>query len=122
MCTGLKSCSIAENANLRRIEKESFSECYSLKSFYVPKHVEVIFEDCFKKCFSLSRLRFVSGESLKQLIGDSALDEALEQIGFHDISSAFILECEDGLLDFDFPGWSSFADESSHTILVQDIP
>jgi hypothetical protein len=95
-CTGLESCSIAEDASLVRIENEAFSDCRSLKSFYVPKNLEVIGEDCFKRCCSLFRLRFVSAESLKSLIGDSMRAEALENIGFDDISNLLNIEVEDG--------------------------
>jgi hypothetical protein len=120
-CEALESCLIAENANLVRIETESFSECHSLMSFDVPKSVEVIGEDCFKRCLSLDRLKFGSGESLKRLVGDSALDEALENFGFDELSNLFTIEIEDAGLHFEFPGWLSVAGESSGLTLIQDI-
>jgi hypothetical protein len=73
-------CWIAENANLVRIEKESFSECHWLRSLCFPKDVEVVSEDCFRKWFSVFQLRFVSAESLKRLVGDSPVDEAVENL------------------------------------------
>jgi hypothetical protein len=121
-CEALESCLIAENANLRRIEKGAFFECQSISSFSIPKGIEVICDDCFKKCRSLCRLSFVSAETLKRLIGDFMLDEALENFGLDELSGLLRIEIEDGEADFDFPGWSSAADKSSHLTLISDIP
>jgi hypothetical protein len=113
---------IAENTILRRIEKEAFTECHSLKSFSVPKSVETIGEDCFKDCHSLSRLSFVSSDLLKQFVGDCTLDEALENIGLAEISTRFRIEIDERGACFEFPGWSSVAHGSSHLVLIQDLP
>jgi hypothetical protein len=121
-CRGMESFVIAENAALGQIERGTFSECDSLRSFSIPKSVEAISEDCFKKCCSLHRLKFFSGESLKKLIGDFMLADALENFGFDDKSNLLRIEIDDGGAHSDFPGWSSFADENLHLILVQNIP
>jgi hypothetical protein len=121
-CTGLESCKIDNNASLRRIEGKAFSECRALRSFYLPESVEVISEDCFSECCSLDRLVFRSGESFQKFVCDLTLDEALERIGFDEISSRFGIEIEDCGVHFEFPGWSSVVDESSHLILVPYIP
>jgi hypothetical protein len=94
-CTGLESCLIAEDANLRMIEKRAFSECRSLRSFCVPQRIEVIGENCFSKCISLHRLRLVSTESLNKLVGDSTLDEALENVGLDEVLSVLRIEIGD---------------------------
>jgi hypothetical protein len=114
LCTGLESCLIDENAILWRIGKETFRECHSLRSFSVPNGVEAIGEKCFKHCRSLYRLGFVSGESLKQFVGDRTLDEALENMGLDELNGLFRIEIGDGGVCFEFPDWSSVADESSH--------
>jgi hypothetical protein len=121
-CNGLESCLIAEKVNLVTIEKEAFSECFSLRSFCVPLSVAGIREKCFDKCVSLHRLRFVSGQSLKSLIGDLMLDEALERFGLYEIWSLFQIEIEDGGVRCELRGWSPVADGSSHLVLSQDIP
>jgi hypothetical protein len=121
-CRGLESCLIAEDSALARIEKGTFSECNVLRSFCIPKSVEFIGEDCFRKCCSLHRLRFVSGESLQKFIYDSSLDEALGFLGCDEVSSLLVIEIEDENVTFDFSGWSSVSDESSHLTLVRAIP
>jgi hypothetical protein len=122
MCTGLESCEIAENASLKRIEAEAFSECGVLTSFYIPESVEVICKDCFRECSSLDRLAFGSGESFQKFVCEMTLDAALERIGFDEIWSRFGIEIEECGVHFEFPGWSSIVDESSHLILIQTIP
>jgi hypothetical protein len=118
----LLACLLAENAHLVRIEKEAFSECCSLRSFCIPGSIEVIGETCFSECVSLRRLRFASGESLKRLMGACTLNEALDNFGFDEIMSLIKIEIEAGRVPFDFPGWSSVADESSPLTLIQDLP
>jgi hypothetical protein len=91
-CNGMESCTIPENANLQRIEKEAFSGCRSLRSFFIPPCVEAIGENCFHKCVSLRRLKFASNESLKKVIGDFTLDEALDSMGLNEIMSLLRIE------------------------------
>jgi hypothetical protein len=117
-CRGLESCVIAGNSSLVRIEKEAFSKCCSLRSFYIPIGVEAIGEKCFNKCYSLHRLRFVSNESVKKFVGDLRLDEALENIGFAEISSVFRMEFDEGGVPLDFPGWSPKCDGLARFALV----
>jgi hypothetical protein len=119
-CTGLESCLIAENAGLVGIETEAFSECDSLRSFSIPKSVQVIGKNCFNKCGSLHRLMFESGESLSKFVGNSALTDVLETVGLGEVSSLLIIELEHGGMPFEFCGWSSVFDSSSHLTLVQD--
>jgi hypothetical protein len=70
---------------------------------------------------SWSGLKFCCCESLKTIVGDVTLDEALENIGFIEISTAFKIEIEQNGTDFEFSGWSLVADEYSHLALVRDI-
>jgi hypothetical protein len=104
LCYGIESCMLAENAHLSGIYTVAFSQCCSLRSFYIPLSVEVVDENCFQQCRSLRRLRFVSGELLKRFVSDSTLDEALESLGFDQISRLFRVEIDDGVLSVDFPG------------------
>jgi hypothetical protein len=47
---------------------------------------------------------------------------ANEKMGLGEITGLFRIEIDDGGVNFDFPGWLSADDESSHLTLVQDIP
>jgi hypothetical protein len=94
-CSGLKSCLLDENPSLRRIEKEAFSECCSLRSFYIPLSVEELGESCFSKCSSLHRLGFVSIELLNKFVSDFAPDEALRHMGLDEISGDFKIDLDD---------------------------
>jgi hypothetical protein len=120
-CIGRESCSIADTANLQRIENEAFSECCCLRSFSVPVSIEELGENCFHRCPSLHQLRFVSGETLGKLVGDSTLDDWLEKVGIYEISSVLRIEIDYGGMAFDFPGWSYHDDGLSRFSLVQDI-
>jgi hypothetical protein len=118
-CIGLESCSVHKDAMLVRIGQEAFTGCFSLKSFYVPKNIEGIGANCFSKCPSLSRLRFGSGGTLKSLVRDLTLDEALEHLGVTEIWGLFRIEVDDDVSDLSFPRWISATDESSHLTLVR---
>jgi hypothetical protein len=117
----LLACLLAENAHLVRIEREALSKCCSLRSFYIPRSIEVIGENCFSKCVSLRRLTFASGESLKRMADDLTLDEALDTFGFDEIMGLLSIEIEGGGACSDFPGWSSVADDDSHVTLIHDL-
>jgi hypothetical protein len=119
-CRGLESCVISEDSHIVRIEKKAFAKCRSLRSFDFPGTVEEIAEKCFSGCYPLHRLRFWSGEVVRKIIGDVTLDEALEKLGFRDMSSIFRIEVDVGGADFAFPGWSSVRDGDSHLTLVRD--
>jgi hypothetical protein len=103
-----------------RIDSEAFSECHSLRSFYLPRSIEIIGENCFKKCHYLRRLQFSSGEFLNKLVGDSRLDEVLETLGLSEITSLLKIELEESETQIGFTGWSSTGDGSSFLTLVQD--
>jgi hypothetical protein len=120
-CIGLEECSIPKDAMLVRIGQEAFAGCSSLRSFYVPKNVERIGGNCFNKCPSLFRLKFGSGDTLKKIVRDKTLDEALEDLGFSEFSSLFRIEDENDCSDLSFPGWISVAGESSHLTLARDF-
>jgi hypothetical protein len=120
-CDGLEFCSLDENGLLFRIGQEAFVGCRSLPSFDIPRNVGEIGRNCFINCIRLSSLKFFSGESLKRFVGDLTLDEALETIGFDEISNAFSIEVDDGGTDFEFPGWSWIDDGDSHLLVMADI-
>jgi hypothetical protein len=120
-CIGLEDCSIHEDAILMKIGQEAFAGCSCLRSFYVPKAIEGIGENCFKKCPSLSRLKFGSGDTLKKIVSRRTLDEALEHLGFTEVSRLFRIEVEDDDLDLLFPGWIRVAGDGSHLTLGRDF-
>jgi hypothetical protein len=64
----------------------------------------------------------VSGETLKKLIGDATLDDALEKFGFDDVLIVLRIEFNEGGVPFDFSGWSFVADGPSRFALVHDLP
>jgi hypothetical protein len=120
-CIGLEECSIHRNAILVKIGQEAFAGCCCLRSFYVPKSVEGIEENCFKECPSLSLLEFGCGDTLKKIVGDTTLDEALEHLGFTEITSLFRIKIEEDDSTLSFPGWIHVADDGSHLILARDV-
>jgi hypothetical protein len=54
------------------------------------------------------------------IVRDTTLDEALEHLGFTDISNLIRIEVENDGSDLSFPGWVSLADESSQLTLAPD--
>jgi hypothetical protein len=118
-CDGMEECLMNSDAHLLKIGKEAFADCRSLRSFCFPKTVREIDENCFCGCGPLHLLVFETGESLKNIVGDGALDEALEHIGFTDISSLFQIEVNEAGVHFDFPGWVSVDDGDSTVVLIQ---
>jgi hypothetical protein len=123
-CDGLEECLLDENGLLFRIGNEAFAECRSLASFDIPRNVEAIGRNCFINCIRLSWLKFFKGESLKQIVGDVTVDEALENIGFTELSNALKIEIsdiDDGGAPFEFGGWSLINDEDSYFLVMADI-
>jgi hypothetical protein len=101
-----------------RIENDNFAQCRSLRSFEVPSWVEVIGHNCFEQCGSLIRHRFRSGETLKNIDGAFTLDESLEDIGFSEISSLFIIEVDDRAPELEFSGLVFVTDGAAHLTLI----
>ena len=66
-CTSLSRVTFAAGSCLKRIEKEAFSGCESLKEIEIPASVEVLCERCFVECKSLSRVTFAAGSCLKRV-------------------------------------------------------
>jgi hypothetical protein len=118
-CLGLEECLMTEDANLVGIGKAAFAGCCSLRSFGIPRNVHRIGSDCFNGCCPLHRLRFGSGESVKKIVGDRTLDEALDHFGFNQISCLFRIEVNHSGSDLDFPGWVSVGDSDSTLVLAQ---
>jgi hypothetical protein len=116
-CIGLEECSIHNAALLTSIGEEAFAGCCCLRSFYVPKSVGRIGENCFNECFSLPGLRFGSGDTLKLIVRDRLLNEALEYLGFTDIWSQFQIDVDEGVSDLSFPGWIPIPDGRSDLTL-----
>jgi hypothetical protein len=106
---------------LVEIGREAFMGCCSLRSFYVPKNVERIGEDCFRKCPSLTELRFGSGATLKRIVTEKTLDEALEYLGITEISSLFRVEIDEDASVLAFPGWIPSSGERFHLTLARDF-
>jgi hypothetical protein len=108
-CTELESCLIAEDSSLVTIGATAFAKCTSLRSFYFPLRVGEIGRNCFQNCIHLYQLEFPSSESLKTIVGDRSLDDALFEFGMSESSSLLRIEVEDGgiELELEFAGWSS---------------
>jgi hypothetical protein len=106
---------------LVKIGEEAFAGCSCLRSFYVPKSVEKIGENCFRECPSLSRLKFGSGDTLRRIVRDRTLAEAMEHLGFTETSSLFRIEVEEAGSDLALPGWIRLADEGSYVTLAPDF-
>jgi hypothetical protein len=115
-CIGLEECPVTWEAILTKIEQEAFAGWISLRLSYVPKSVQRIGENCFRECPSLSRLRFGSEDTLKRIMGDTTLDEALKYLGFTEISSLIGMEVEEDVFDLSFPGRILVAGESLHSL------
>jgi hypothetical protein len=67
-------CGQSVELHLLRIEKEAFSGCDSLSSFFVPRAVEVIGENCFQKCRELESCSIGENAMLAR-IGKGAFSE-----------------------------------------------
>jgi hypothetical protein len=106
-CSELESCSIAPDSELVTIGSRAFAKCTSLRSFSIPALVGGIGKNCFDECIYLYRLRFQSSESLKRILGDGSLDDALEEFGVSEGSGLFRLEVDDGGAELNLPGWIS---------------
>ena len=66
-CSSLERVTFEAGSGLKRIEKQAFSGCSSLKALEVPKSVEVLGEQCFCSCSSLERVTFEAGSGLKRI-------------------------------------------------------
>jgi hypothetical protein len=106
-CCELEACSISQDSSLITIGAGAFAHCTSLRSFNVPQLVESIGKNCFSECIHLYRLRFGSSESLKTVIGDRSLDDALYEFGVSINSSLFRIDIVDGGLESFWSGWIS---------------
>jgi hypothetical protein len=122
-CCDLESCLFDEGSSLAAIGPMAFAKCISLRSFGIPGLVDEIGRNCFKKCVHLYRLKFRSLESLKNLLGDRRLDDALDEFGVSVNSSLFRIDVEDGRLGLEFPGRSSVGggEGSLELSLVRDF-
>jgi hypothetical protein len=116
-CDGLEELFLNQDGVLVTMGKEAFADCRSLRSFYFPKSVREVDKNCFTRCVSLHLLIFGSGVGLKNIVGDVLL-EALETIGFADISSLFEIEVNEEGVDLAFPGWVSVGDRGSTVVLI----
>jgi hypothetical protein len=124
-CVELESCLMPEDSSLVTIGARAFAKCTSLRSFYVPGLVGKVGNNCFAECVHLYRLMFQSSESLKSIVGDGSLDDALEEVGVSGggRSSLFTIEVDDGM-EWNLPGWVSVWDDGDGDLqltLVRDI-
>jgi hypothetical protein len=88
----------------------AFAKCTSLRSFSIPRLVEELGSNCFNESICLYQLRFASSESLKMVIGDESVDDALDKFGVTTSSGLFRIEVEAGEIELKFPGWVSIDD------------
>jgi hypothetical protein len=119
-CTGLEFFEMNESVNPVMIGNERFSECRCLRSFEVESGIERTGGKCFEKCCSLHMLTFQSPESLRKVLGDLTVDQALEHLGLTQISTVFKIDLGPGPVELVFPGSVSVVDESSHLTLIRD--
>jgi hypothetical protein len=77
----------------------------------------------FDKCAYLYRLMFGSTESLKRVVGDRSLDEALDEFDVSLSSSLFRIDVEDVGVELNTAGWVLVGggEGDSHFTLVQDL-
>jgi hypothetical protein len=85
-CSQLESCLITEDSSLVTI---------GVRAFDIPPRVGEIGKDCFNKCIHLYRFGFMSAESMKRVIGDRSVDEALDEFGVTASSCESKMEIED---------------------------
>jgi hypothetical protein len=119
-CHGVEYCLIEEDEILVNIGNESFAECHCLRSFYIPREVETIGANCFKRCVSLHRLKFESSESLQKIVGTVPMAKTLEHVGFPPVLSIFKLEVEHVITDLGFGEFFSTANGSSNRSFIGD--
>jgi hypothetical protein len=124
-CTELESCLMDRESSLVTIGARAFANCTSLRSFSIPRQVAGIGSECFTGCIYLSRLEFMSSESLKRVIGDLSLDCALDTFAVNSRSGLFRIDVNDGQVELIFAGWARNpvcgAGGDLHLSLVQDI-
>jgi hypothetical protein len=122
-CEGLESCSLDRNSILATIGARAFAKCTSLRSFDIPPGVGQIGSKCFNECNRLHRREFLSLESVKRVVGDQSLEEALNGFCLNVSSSLFMIDVEDGRGEFEFPGWISVSggEGDLQLSLVRDI-
>jgi hypothetical protein len=120
-CTGFESCAVDENKSFLRIEKQVFADCRLLKSFYVLAGIGRIGEDSLRRYGSILVLTFASRESLKKIVGELMLDEALQHIGLSEISILFEIPINELGVELDFAGLFLVDDENAHSKLIRDI-
>jgi hypothetical protein len=123
-CSEIESFSIAPNPVLGRIGVRAFAKCVTLRSFSIPRLVGEIGNNCFTECDYLYGLSFGSSESLKRVVNDRSLDDALERFGVSARSTLFRIEVESGA-ELQFSGWAGNCQRdgggSLHLTLVRDI-
>jgi hypothetical protein len=122
-CTELESCFFGEDSSLVTIGVRAFAKCISLRSFSIPRQVAGIGSQCFGECDYLCRLMFGSSESLKRVVGDRSLDEALDEFGVSGHSSLFKIDVEDRGGELNIVGWVLVdgGEGASHLRLVRDL-
>jgi hypothetical protein len=118
-CDGLEQCLIDKDAVLVQIGEKAFAHCHALRSFYVPRSVAGIGKKCFKRCYYLRQLNFGSGGSLKRIVGEVTLNDALEIFGFSDTTALLKIKVNEHGGDLEFPGWISDGDGGSALVLVE---
>jgi hypothetical protein len=122
-CTELESCLMNEDSSLAKISEMAFANCTSLRSFYVPRRIGAIGSNCFNECIYLYQLTFGSSQSLKRVIGDRLLDDALDDIGVSTGSGLFRIGVQDDGVELKFAGWVSLPvnEGDLHLTLVRDL-
>jgi hypothetical protein len=118
-CTELESCLMDEDSSLVSIGVTAFAKCTSLRSFSVPFHVGEIGSRCFSECIHLYGLNFMSSESVRRIIGDESLGDALDEFGMNVSSSLLRIDADNGRVELRFPGWVSVPDGEGNVQLVR---
>jgi hypothetical protein len=105
-CTELESFLMAKDSSVVTIGARAFAKCTSLRSFGTSPQIGEIGSNSFSECIYLYRFKFTSSESLKRVLAERSLDEALHELGVSVSSSLFSIEIDDAEVKLKFPGWS----------------
>jgi hypothetical protein len=65
---------------LTRVESDAFSSCSSLKSFTIPRHVQILCSYCLSSCKSLSSISFDTESELARIEVDAFYSISLSSV------------------------------------------
>jgi hypothetical protein len=75
------------NSGLARIESNAFSDCSSLKSITIPRHVQILCSECFSDCKSLSLISFETESELPRIEANAFFSTCLSSVVVRETTS-----------------------------------